>query len=113
MTRIICNNLVKPIKIRRKRVRARWVNGKEALWGWGTSYERYWYVIDALGIVKQDHPQAEWFAVSPEALKLPDRELVLGLADGSVTRTALDRDPYERYIIEFCDEHGNVIDTVR
>jgi hypothetical protein len=37
----------------------------------------------------------------------------LGLADKSVTRTALDYDPYERYIIEFCDEHGNIIDTVR
>lgn len=100
-------------KIRRKRIRARWVNGKEALWGWGTFFERYYYVIDALGIVKQDDPQAEWFAVSPEALKLTDGELVLGFADRSVIRTALDWNPYERYIIEFCDQHGNVIDTVR
>ena len=104
---------IKPTKIRRKRIRARWVNGKEALQGWGYAHERYYYVIDALGIVKQDDPQAEWFAVNPEALKLPDGEFVLGLADRSVTRSALDWNPYERYIIEFCDEHGNVIDTVR
>lgn len=106
-------NNQRPTKIRRKRIRARWVNGKEALQGWGYAHERYYYVIDALGIVKQDDFNCPWYAVSPEALKLPDGELVLGLADRSVTRTALDYDLYERYIIEFCDEHGNVIDTVR
>ncbi len=103
----------KPTKIRRKRIRARLVNGTEALRDWGYAYERLYYVIDALGIVKQDDFNCDWFAVNPEALKLPDGELVLGLAGESVTRTALDWDPYERYIIEFCDKHGNVIDTAR
>jgi hypothetical protein len=103
----------KPTKIRRKRIRARIVNGVEALQQWGYAYARHYYVIDALGIVKQDDFNCEWFAVNPEALKLADGELVLGLADRSVTKTALDYDPYERYIIEFCDQHGNVIDTAR
>jgi len=103
----------KPTKIRRKRIRARLVNGTEALRDWGYAYERLYYVIDALGIAKQEDLQGGWFAVKPETLKLPDGELVVAISNETAGATKLDWNPYERYIIEFCDQHGNVIDTAR
>jgi hypothetical protein len=100
-------------KIRRKRIRARLVNGTEALRDWGYGYERLYYVIDALGIAKQEDWQGGWFAVNPETLKLPDGELVVAISNETAGATKLDYNPYERYIIEFCDQNGTVIDTVR
>jgi hypothetical protein len=97
-------------KIRRKRVRARLVNGRDAMKGWGSEFARCLYVIDELGIAQD---LAGWFAVKPQALSLSDGEFALEVANGNVGRIKLDWNPYDRYIIDFCDEHGNVIDTAR
>lgn len=108
------NLSAKTRKPRRKRIRARFVDGREAMQGWGYCCNRYFYVIDSLGVARvADTSCANWFAVSPEALALPDGEFAIAVATDKAGEKDVGYNVYERYIVDLCDKDGNVYETIR
>lgn len=98
-------------KIRRKRIRARLVDGTAAMKGYGSAFPRRLYVIDGLAIVRGDCFNSKWRRINPEVLALPADELVRAVACADFN--VLEYNLYSRYIVDLCDEQGNVVETIR